>query len=148
MRQSLGSAMTGAVVQPMAEKGVELLVGFVVDPAFGPLVVVGMGGTVVELLGDHVSRLAPLTDLDAQEMILGLRGSPLLTGFRGSEPVDLDALVDLVLRMGRLAEDIPELVEADCNPVIATARGASVVDARLRVSAEHRVAVGDLPHLH
>ncbi len=147
MQRSLGSAMTGAVVQPMAEQGVELLVGFVVDPAFGPLVVLGMGGTAVELLGDHVSRLAPLTELDAREMVLGLRSSPLLTGFRGSQPVDIEALVDLILRMGRLAEDMPELVEADCNPVIATPGGVLVVDARLRLSAEPRTQTDDAPHL-
>jgi acyl-CoA synthetase (NDP forming) len=147
MKQSLGPAMSGAVVQPMVKQGVELLVGFVVDAAFGPLVVFGMGGTAVELLGDHVSRLAPLTELDAREMVLGLRSSPLLTGYRGSEPVDIEALVDLILRMGQLAQDLPELVEADCNPVIATPGGALVVDARLRLSAEPRVQPDDAPHL-
>jgi len=134
MRRSLGAAMSGAVVQPMVGKAVETIAGFAVDPAFGPQVLFGLGGTAVELLGDHVSRLAPLTDLDARDMVLGLRATPLLTGYRGSEPVDVEALVDLVLRLGRLAEDLPELVEADCNPVMATPSGAMVVDARLRVS--------------
>jgi acyl-CoA synthetase (NDP forming) len=117
----------------MASPGVETIAGFVQDPAFGPLVLFGLGGTAVELLGDHATRLAPLTDVDARELVLSLRGSALLTGYRGSPPVDVDALVDVVLRLGRLAEDLPELAEADCNPVMATPRGAMVVDARLRV---------------
>jgi acetyl coenzyme A synthetase (ADP forming)-like protein len=147
MRRSLGSAMVGAVVQPMIHDAVETIVGFAVDPAFGPQVLFGLGGTAVELLGDHVSRLTPLTDVDARDMVLGLRGTPLLTGFRGSAPVDLDALTDLVLRMGRLAEDLPELIEADCNPVMATPGGAMVVDARLRVSTQPLEAPDDSRHL-
>ena len=147
MHRALGAAMTGAVVQPMVHGAVETIAGFVVDPAFGPQILFGLGGTAVELLGDHVSRLAPLTDLDARDMVLGLRATPLLTGFRGSPPVDIDALVDLVLRLGRLAEDLPELVEADCNPVMATPGGAMVVDARLRVSTQRLEAVDETRHL-
>jgi acetate---CoA ligase (ADP-forming) len=134
MQRTLGAAMTGAVVQPMIGGAVETIAGFVVDPSFGPLVLFGLGGTAVELLGDYTTRLTPITDLDAREMVLGLRSAPLLTGFRGSTPVDIDALVDLVQRLGRLAEDLPEVVEADCNPIMATPRGSLVVDARLRVS--------------
>ncbi len=132
MQAGVGETMDGAVVQPMAEVGVEIIVGIVQDPVFGPQVLFGLGGTAVELLGDHSLRLAPLTDLDAREMVLGLRGSPLLTGYRGSPAVDVEALVDLLLRIGRLAEDLPELAEMDANPVIATPSGAVVVDARLR----------------
>jgi acyl-CoA synthetase (NDP forming) len=135
MARTRGAGMTGAVVQPMIGGGVETIVGFVSDPAFGPLVLFGLGGTAVELLGDHASRLAPVTSDGAREMVLGLRGTPLLTGFRGNAPVDVDAVVDVILRMSRLAEDLPELVEADCNPVIVTADGAAVVDARLRLAA-------------
>jgi acetyl coenzyme A synthetase (ADP forming)-like protein len=147
LAKSLGPAMTGGVIQPMIRDGVETIVGFVVDPAFGPQVLFGLGGTAVELLGDHVSRLAPLTDQDARDMVLGLRATPLLTGFRGSPPVDTDALSDLVLRIGRLAEDLPELVEVDCNPVMATPRGAIVVDARLRISRELPTLSDDTRHL-
>lgn len=135
MSARLGDAMDGAVLQPMVPAGVETIVGFVQDPAFGPLVLFGLGGTAVELLGDYATSRVPLTDVDAREMILSLRGAPLLTGYRGSDPVDIDALVDLVLRCGRLAEDLPDLIEADFNPVIATATGVVVVDARLRVSS-------------
>ena len=136
MRDTIGPAMEGAVIQPMVSGGVETIVGFVRDPSFGPLVLFGLGGTAAELLGDNVVRLAPLTDLDASEMVTGIRTAPLLTGFRGSEPVDVNALSDVVLRLGQLAEDLPELIEADCNPVVATPSGPVVVDARIRVAPE------------
>jgi acyl-CoA synthetase (NDP forming) len=147
MQRSIGAAMTGAIVQPMIRAAVETIVGFAVDPAFGPQVLFGLGGTAVELLNDHVSRLTPLTDSDARDMVLGLRATPLLTGFRGSVPVDIEALVDLILRMARLAEDLPELIEADCNPVMATPEGAMVIDARLRVSMRPMVPEDDTRHL-
>ena len=133
MRRSLGAAMSGVTVQPVATPGVETIAGFVSDPAFGPLILLGTGGTSAELLRDHATRLAPLNELDVSEMIAELRTSQLLTGYRGSTPVDLAALTDVVLRLSRLAEDIPELVEADCNPIIASASGVTVVDARFRV---------------
>ena len=133
MAARFGDTMEGAVIQPMVSGGVETIVGFVQNPEFGPQVVFGSGGTAVELLGDVVTRLAPLTDLDARDMVLGLRATPLLLGYRGSEPVDIEAVVDVVLRLGRLAEDLPEIAEADCNPMIATSAGAFVVDARMRV---------------
>ncbi len=134
MQGALGEAMTGALVQPMAPAGVETIAGFVAHEAFGPVVLFGLVGTAVELLGDYVTRLAPLTDVEAREMVHGLRAEALLTGFRGSAPADLGALEDLLLRLGQLAADLPELVEADCNPVVATPSGAFVVDARVRVS--------------
>ena len=147
LARSLGPAMTGAVVQPMVADAIETIVGFVVDPAFGPQILFGLGGTAVELLGDHVSRLAPLTDQDARDMVLGIRATPLLTGFHGGPSVNVEALVDLVLRVGRLAEDLPELVEVDCNPVMATPRGAMVVDARLRLSRQPPGPSDDARHL-
>jgi acyl-CoA synthetase (NDP forming) len=131
----------------MTPAGVETIVGFVSDPAFGPQIVFGLGGATVELLGDHTARLAPLTELDAREMVLGLRSSPLLTGFRGSTPVDIDALIDVVLRVGRLAEDLPEIVECDLNPVIATPAGVVVVDCRLRVATGEPTPVDEVRHL-
>ena len=136
MANSVGEGMTGALVQPMVQSGLETIVGAVQEPGFGPLVIFGLGGTTVELLGDHVSRLAPLTDLDAREMISGLHGSALLTGYRGSAALDVDALADILLRVSRLVEDLPELVELDCNPVIVLPKGATVVDSRLRLVAD------------
>jgi acyl-CoA synthetase (NDP forming) len=134
MQRALGSVMEGAMVQPMSQPGVETIAGFVADPAFGPLVLFGLGGTSVELLGDSATRLAPLDELDVREMFAELRTAPLLTGYRGSAPVDLDALSWVLLRLSRLAEDLPELAEADCNPLIASTAGVAVVDARLRVN--------------
>ena len=118
------------------------------DPSFGPLVVFGLGGVTVEVLGDHVSRLAPLTDQDAREMVTGLRGSRLLTGYRGQPAVDVEGLVDVLHRVSRLAEDMPEVAELDCNPVIATPEGVVVVDARLRLDPEAaRPLLEDTRHL-
>jgi acetyl coenzyme A synthetase (ADP forming)-like protein len=131
-----GDAMDGAIVQPMARAGVEIITGFVQDPKFGPLLLLGLGGTAVELLGDFATCRVPLTDVDAKEMLESLRGASLLTGYRGSTPVDLDALIDLVLRCGRMAEDLTELAEAAFKPVIARPDGIIVVDARLRVAPQ------------
>jgi len=146
MREAIGPDMSGAILQPMAASGVETIAGFARDPSFGAQVLFGLGGTAAELLGDHVVRLVPLTDRDAEEMVLGLRAAPLLTGYRGSEPTDVRGLIDLVLRLGRLAEDLPELAEADCNPVIATPDGPLVVDARIRVAWDSPVG-DDVRHL-
>ena len=102
----------------------------------------------VEVLGDHVSRLAPLTDLDAREMVAGLRGSALLEDYRGRPGVDIEALVDVLHRVSRLVEDVPEIAELDCNPVIATPDVVLVVDARVRVDPEAaRPLVEDTRHL-
>jgi len=149
MEQSFGEDMTGALLQPMVpEGGVETIVGALQDPVFGPLVVFGLGGVAVEVLGDHVSRLAPLTDIDAREMVTGLRGSKLLLGYRGRPAVDIDGLVQVLHRVSRLAEDMPEVVELDCNPVIVSAEGALVVDARLRIDPEvSRPLLEDTRHL-
>jgi acyl-CoA synthetase (NDP forming) len=148
MHDALGDAMTTGIVQPLVEDGVETIVGFVSDRTFGPQVLFGLGGTAVELLGDHTSRLAPLTEADATEMVLGLRATPLLTGFRGSPALDTTALVDILLRVSRLAEDLPEIVEADLNPVIVSAEGATVVDVRLRLgTARDRADMVDARHL-
>jgi acetate---CoA ligase (ADP-forming) len=128
-----GRQVDGFLVQAMASPGVEMLVGVVADPRFGPVVACGAGGTAVELLGDIQVRLAPVATLEAAEMIRGLRTFPLLDGFRGAPPVDLAALEDVVVRVGALAAAHPEIVELDLNPVIASPTGAAVVDARVRV---------------
>jgi acyl-CoA synthetase (NDP forming) len=149
MEEAFGPAMTGAVVQPMVgDGGVETIVGALQDPAFGPLIVFGLGGLAVEALDDHVTRLAPLSEDDARDMLSGLRGSALLRGYRGQGAVDLDALAAILHRVSRLVEDMPEVVELDCNPVMATPTGAVVVDARIRVAPEAaRGPVEDTRHL-
>jgi acetyl coenzyme A synthetase (ADP forming)-like protein len=150
MQEAFGEAMTGIMLQPMVPAGgVETIVGAIEDPAFGPLVVFGLGGVTVEILGDHASRLAPLTDLDAREMVTGLRGSKLLSGYRGMPAVDVEGLVEVLHRVSRLVEDMPEVAELDCNPVIVTPHGAVVVDARIRIDTEAaRPLLEDTRHLH
>ena len=126
--------MSRVLVQPMLAGGVETIVGVVQEPVFGPLVVFGLGGVATEVLGDHTARLAPLTDTDAAQMISGVRAAPLLSGHRGSPAVDTAALADLLLRVSRLADDLPEVAELDLNPVIARPDGAHVVDVRIRIA--------------
>jgi acetyl coenzyme A synthetase (ADP forming)-like protein len=121
------------LVQRMVAGGVELLVGVVHDPSFGPVVACGAGGTAVELLKDVAVRLTPLTDRDAAEMVRSLATFPLLDGYRGAPKADVGALEDLLLRVGALVEAHPQVAELDCNPVKVLADGALVVDARVRV---------------
>jgi acetyl coenzyme A synthetase (ADP forming)-like protein len=122
------------LVQQMVEDGTELLVGVATDPVFGPVIACGAGGTAVELLGDVALRVCPLTRADAAEMIRSLQTFPLLTGFRGSDPTDLQALEDLILRVAALADTHHEIVELDLNPVLATPSGAIAADARIRIA--------------
>jgi acyl-CoA synthetase (NDP forming)/L-amino acid N-acyltransferase YncA len=131
---ALGDPDAPVVVQPMRRGGVELVVGVVHDALFGSLVMLGLGGVHTELLGDRTFRLLPVTDLDAARMWRGLRGVPLLTGYRGSTPVDTGALEDLLLRVGRLADDLPEVAELDLNPVLASGDGVVAVDTKLRLA--------------
>jgi acetate---CoA ligase (ADP-forming) len=128
------------LVQPMVRGGVELLVGAVQDPVFGPLIAVGPGGTLAELIGDAAFRLTPLTDFDAQELVRTGKAGILLSGFRGAAPADSEAVEDLLLRVSQLADDLPELAELDLNPVIAGPGGCVVVDARVRLAPPPRAS--------
>jgi acetate---CoA ligase (ADP-forming) len=129
-----GHELEGLVVQPMIDPGVELLMGVVHDESFGPVIACGAGGTLTELLGDVCVRITPLTDLDAREMLSSLRTFPLLNGYRGSEPCDVPALEELLLRLSALVEAHPEVAELDANPVVSGPHGAVIVDARVRVA--------------
>jgi acyl-CoA synthetase (NDP forming) len=131
---TFGARLAGVLVQPMVTGGTEVIAGVTEDPVFGPLVLFGLGGVATEVLGDHVARLAPLTATDAEEMISGLRSAALLRGYRGSPPSNLAALREVLLRVSRLADDLPEVAELDLNPVIARPDGAWAVDARVRVA--------------
>jgi acyl-CoA synthetase (NDP forming) len=122
------------VVQPMIRGGAELLAGVVQDPVFGPLVAFGPGGVFAELIGQAQFRLAPLTDIDARELVQDGKAGTLVRGYRGAAPADADALVDLLLRLSQLAADHPEIAELDLNPVLALHDGAVAVDARVRVA--------------
>ncbi|MGH3289003.1 MAG: acetate--CoA ligase family protein, partial [Streptosporangiaceae bacterium] len=128
-----GERQRQVLVQPMIAGGTEVIVGVADDHMFGPLVVFGLGGVATEVLADHAARLTPLTDTDADRLIGSIRSAPLLRGHRGSAPADLAALRDLLLRVSRLADDLPEVIELDLNPVIARPDGAFVVDARIKV---------------
>ena len=136
MRDRIGAAVEGFLIQEQVRAGVEALVGITTDPSFGPLVVAGLGGVQVELLRDVAVRLTPLSDLDADQMLAHLRASKLLDGFRGAPPADRAALVEVIRRVAALAEIAPEIAELDLNPVIVLPRGegAIVADARIRVS--------------
>ena len=133
MRAALGPAMGGAIVQPMVPPGIELIVGINHDPTFGPLVLFGMGGFDAELHRDTALVVPPLTDADIDRLLRSLRGSPLLFGFRSSDPSTSMRLRDLMSRIGLLAQDVAEIAELDCNPVVVSPGGALVVDAKLRL---------------
>ncbi|HEY3004046.1 MAG TPA: GNAT family N-acetyltransferase [Kribbellaceae bacterium] len=107
------------VVQPMAPAGVELMVGALRDDLFGPVITIGSGGVLTDLLGDRAWRGLPLTDLDATEMIRSLRCAPMLAGYRGAPASDERAVLDVLHRVARLAELVPELAELDVNPLLA-----------------------------
>jgi acyl-CoA synthetase (NDP forming) len=117
----------------MIAGGVELLAGVVQDPVFGPLVAFGPGGVLAELIGDAGFRIAPLTDADADELVLGGKAGRLVRGFRGRPAADADALTSLVHRLAALAEDRHEVAELDLNPVLGLPRGCVAVDARVRL---------------
>ena len=111
-----------ALIQPMVTGGIEVIIGVVQEPVFGPLVVFGLGGVATEVLGDHSARLAPLTDTDACDLIGSIRAAPLLLGHRGTPPADLAALTDTLLRVSRLADDLPEVAELDLKTWVVTRR--------------------------
>jgi acyl-CoA synthetase (NDP forming) len=129
----LRGELSGLLVQQMIPGGIEMLVGALDDPTFGPVVVCGMGGVLVDLLADSAFRIHPLTADDAAEMIRELRGARLLGGYRGAPPADEAALREVVLRVSALLTVCPEIHELDLNPVKVLASGACVVDARVRV---------------
>ena len=138
MEQRFGAAMGGAIVQRMAPPGLEVIVGVTQDPLFGPLLLFGLGGVTAELLADRALRILPVTDADAHELVRSLRTSPLLFGYRGAPALDVAALEDLILRVARLAQDVPEITEMDLNPIIVHEHGVVTVDAKIRCAPAPR----------
>lgn len=130
-----GTMLDAVVLQRQIAGGIEALVGVTTDPTFGPLVVCGLGGALVELVRDVAFRVPPVTDRDVDEMLASLRAAALLDGYRGAPPGDRAALAHVVLRIAALVDAVPELRELDLNPVkvLEPGRGAIVVDARMRV---------------
>lgn len=134
--QGIADQVDGWLIQAMAPQGVECFVGATRDPVFGGLVAFGLGGVAVELWRDVAFRLAPVSDIDARELLTEIRGTRALDGWRGAPAADREALVDVLLRIGRLVAEVPELAEIDLNPLLALApgQGALAVDARMRIS--------------
>ncbi len=125
----------GVIVQPMLRRGREVILGMTLDPAFGPLIMFGLGGIFAEVLRDAAFRIAPLTDLDARQMLEGLRGEAYLRGVRGEGPVDFEGLSEILLRLSQLVMDFHEIEEFDINPFLACPEGqvSAAVDARVRI---------------
>jgi len=128
-------AMEGVLVQPMLSGGTEVMVGVTHDPLFGPLIAFGLGGIHVEILGDVKFRITPLTDRDAARLVREIKGYRLLQGYRGHPAADVEAIEEVLLRLSRLVEEIPEISELDLNPIFALppGQGCIIVDARIRV---------------
>lgn len=126
--------LEGALVERMADKGHEVIIGMRRDPNFGPLMMFGLGGIYVELFGDVSFRVAPLTRREALEMIHQTHAGKLLSGFRGEEPGDLQAVVEVILRLSQLALDFPQIAEMEINPLRVFRQGALALDGRIILS--------------
>jgi acetate---CoA ligase (ADP-forming) len=133
LKKRLGADLTDFAVQPMVPGGTEVIVGVTQDSTFGPLIVYGSGGTLVELLADVAFRLCPLTDVDASRMLDEVKGTALLRGYRGAPRGDENAVKDLLLRVSAMVEKCPDIREMDLNPVKVLPEGVRVVDVRIRV---------------
>jgi acyl-CoA synthetase (NDP forming) len=127
--------LRGVLLQATVRGGSEFLIGANRHPKYGVLMAFGLGGTLVEVLGDARFRRAPLTGADTREMIQGIRAAALLDGFRGRPPRDVAALQDCLLRLSWLMEDFPAIAEVDLNPVFALEHGARIADARMILGA-------------
>lgn len=121
----------GISVQGMAKPGIEVIIGMTKDPQFGPVIMFGLGGVMVEVLKDVSFRIIPLHQRDASAMIKGIKGYKLLEGYRGEEPADIECLENILLKLSDFIEKTPEIKEIDMNPVFAYKDGALVVDARI-----------------
>ncbi len=130
------AAFDGVAVQEMARPGVEVIIGMSKDAQFGPVLMFGLGGILVEVLKDVSFRIVPLTRRDAREMIREVKGYPLLEGYRGQEPADIPFLEEMLLKVSAFAEENPEVKELDLNPIFAYRDGAVAVDARIVLEGE------------
>lgn len=133
VREAAARIGSPVLVQKMLKGSAELLAGVVQDPLFGPLVAFGPGGTYAELIGQAQFRIAPLTDVDAEELVRTGKTGKLVKGYRGKPAADADALAEVLLRLSKLAADLPEVAELDLNPIVAGPDGCVAVDWRIRV---------------
>ena len=139
--KSVGAAypdarIQGVAVQKMARPGVEVIIGMSKDAQFGPVIMFGLGGILVEILKDVSFRIVPLEKRDAREMVKEIKGYPVLEGYRGQEAVDIDNLENMILKVSEFVEANPQIEELDLNPVFAYSDGAVAVDARVIISEE------------
>ena len=130
-KQYPDAVVHGVSVQKMFRPGTEVIIGTSKDPQFGPVIMFGLGGIFVELLKDVSFRVIPVERRDAQEMIKEIKGYPLLQGYRGKEPANLSALVEIILKISKLIEENPQIKELELNPVFAYQNKAVAVDARI-----------------
>ena len=135
LKQTFSDRLAGVIVQPVVTGGVELRISVLHEPVAGPLVLFGLGGAADDGLADRAARLAPLTDSDADDLIRSARAAPRLLGRRGAPAADLAALRDMLLRVSRMADDLPQIAELELSPVIARPNGVQAVDARIRIQA-------------
>jgi len=133
------AAIHGLAIQRMAPPGVEVIVGMSKDVQFGPVLMFGLGGILVEVLKDVSFRIVPITRRDAAEMIREIKGYPLLEGYRGQEPADISALEELIVKVSQFVEQHPEVKELDLNPIFAYRDSAVAVDARIILETPEKV---------
>ncbi|SLM31704.1 Acetyl-CoA synthetase I (NDP forming), beta subunit [Desulfamplus magnetovallimortis] len=126
----------GVAVQGMAKTGTEIIMGMIKDPSFGPVVMFGLGGVLVEVLKDVSFRIVPIEKKDAIEMTGEIQGKKLLEGYRGQEPADIAYLQDMLLKLSDFVDNTPGIEEIDMNPVFTYKEGAAVVDARIILAAD------------
>lgn len=125
----------GVAVQSMAKVGTEIIMGMIKDPSFGPVVMFGLGGVLVEVLKDVSFRIVPIDKADAEDMTGEIKGKKLLQGYRGQDPADVPCLQDMLVKLSDFVNETPGIEEIDMNPVFAYKDGAVVVDARIILSA-------------
>ncbi|MEM2942163.1 MAG: acetate--CoA ligase family protein [Candidatus Bathyarchaeia archaeon] len=130
-RYRADARIEGVLVQKMAPKGTEVIVGGLKDPQFGQTLMFGLGGVFVEILKDVTFRIAPIDESEARSMITEIKAYPILKGYRGQAPVDEEAIVKILLAASKLLIDLPQISQMDLNPIMAYSKGASVVDARM-----------------
>lgn len=130
-RQKPNAEITGILIQEMAPSSTEIIVGATKDPQFGSALMFGLGGIFVEVLKDVSFRIAPITKTDAKEMINEVKGYPILRGYRGQPPADINSIVEILLNTSKLVTDHPEIRELDLNPILVYEKGAKTVDARI-----------------
>ncbi len=135
LKKIFGRRLAGVIVQPVVTGGVEVMISVLHEQVVGPLVLFGLGSSAGDGLADRAARLAPLTESDADDLIRSIRAAPRLLGRRGDPAVNLAALRDLLLRVSRMADDLPQIAELELSPVIARSDGIQAVDGRIRVQA-------------